>query len=80
MQNNSGNRLNGIVMEIGDEAVKMDFNHPLAGDILYFKGEVAEIRNATEEEINHGHVHQGGRHPCGGGETNPGDENCSCGK
>jgi FKBP-type peptidyl-prolyl cis-trans isomerase SlyD len=80
MQDNSGNRLNGIVMEIGDESVKMDFNHPLAGDTLYFKGEVAEIRNATEEEISHGHVHQGDQHPCGGGGTNQGDKNCGCGK
>ncbi len=80
MQDNSGNRLNGIVMEIGDESVRMDFNHPLAGDTLYFKGEVAEIRNATEEEISHGHVHQAGQQPCGGGGTNPDDENCGCGK
>jgi len=79
MQDNSGNRLNGTVMEIRDEEVKMDFNHPLAGDTLYFKGEVAGIRNATEEEINHGHVHQGGTHPCGGGGDHSGDGNCSCG-
>jgi FKBP-type peptidyl-prolyl cis-trans isomerase SlyD len=66
MQDNSGNRLNGIVLEVGDETVKMDFNHPLAGDTLYFKGEVSEIRDATSEELSHGHVHQGGSHPCGG--------------
>ena len=80
MQDNSGNRLNGIVLEIGDDTVKMDFNHPLAGDTLYFKGEVAGIRNATDEEVSHGHVHQGsGTHPCGGGGPNPGEENCNCG-
>ncbi|MFO7922248.1 MAG: peptidylprolyl isomerase [Bacteroidales bacterium] len=81
MQDNSGNRLNGIVLDIGDETVKMDFNHPLAGDNLYFKGEVSAIRDATEEEVSHGHVHQGGgTHPCGGGGSNPGNENCNCGQ
>ncbi len=66
MQDNSGNRLNGVVVEVDEETVKMDFNHPLAGDTLFFKGEVTELRNATEEEVNHGHVHEGGNHPCGG--------------
>jgi FKBP-type peptidyl-prolyl cis-trans isomerase SlyD len=74
MQDNSGNRLNGIVLEVDDETVKMDFNHPLAGDTLYFKGEVSGIRDATSKEISHGHVHQGGSHPCGGG----GNGNCCC--
>lgn len=68
MQDNSGNRLNGIVMDIKDEEVKMDFNHPLAGDTLFFKGKIAEIRDASDEEISHGHVHQKGSYPCGGGE------------
>ncbi len=68
MQDNSGNRLNGIVLEVKEDAVKMDFNHPLAGDTLFFKGEISEIRDATEEEIKHGHVHEEGTHPCGGGE------------
>ncbi len=77
MQDNSGNRLNGVVLEVGDETVKMDFNHPLAGDTLYFKGEVSGIRNATSEELSHGHVHQGGAHQCGGGgEGNSGS--CCC--
>ena len=67
MQDNSGNRLNGLVMEIGDDIVKMDFNHPLAGDTLYFSGTVATIRDATKEELDHGHVHKSGSHPCGGG-------------
>jgi FKBP-type peptidyl-prolyl cis-trans isomerase SlyD len=59
MQDSQGNRLNGIVVELGDETVKMDFNHPLAGDDLYFKGSITGIREATEEELTHGHVHSG---------------------
>lgn len=57
MQNNEGHKFNGVVVEVGDENVKMDFNHPLAGDNLFFKGSILEIREATKEEIDHGHVH-----------------------
>jgi len=56
MQDQQGNRLDGIVLEVGDEKVKMDFNHPLAGDDLFFKGEVLEVRDATHDEINQGHA------------------------
>ncbi len=38
-----GNQIRGIVTEIGDEKVKVDFNHPLAGKLLYFDVEVIEI-------------------------------------
>jgi FKBP-type peptidyl-prolyl cis-trans isomerase SlyD len=62
MQDQQGNRLDGIVLEVGDEKVKMDFNHPLAGDDLFFKGEVIEVREATEEELKHGHAHPSGAH------------------
>ncbi len=57
MQDQQGNRLDGIVLEVGDEKVKMDFNHPLAGDDLFFKGSVIEVREATDEEKEHGHAH-----------------------
>ncbi len=57
MQDAEGNRLAGIVKEIKKDTVIMDFNHPLAGNSLLFKGEITNIRQATEEEINHGHVH-----------------------
>ncbi|MDG5800553.1 FKBP-type peptidyl-prolyl cis-trans isomerase [Marinilabiliaceae bacterium ANBcel2] len=51
MQDAQGNRLNGTVLEVVDEAVKMDFNHPLAGDDLHFTGSVVEVREATPEEL-----------------------------
>ncbi|NOQ26203.1 MAG: peptidylprolyl isomerase [Bacteroidales bacterium] len=57
MQNDDGNKFNGVIMEVGEENVKMDFNHPLAGDNLHFAGNIIEVREATKEEIEHGHVH-----------------------
>jgi len=57
MQNDQGQPLNGIIKEVKDDKVVMDFNHPLAGVNLYFTGEVMDVRDATEEEKSHGHVH-----------------------
>lgn len=57
MQNNEGNKFNGVVVEVKEDTVTMDFNHPLAGDNLHFKGNIIEVREATKEEIDHGHVH-----------------------
>ncbi len=51
MMSASGQRMNGLVLEITDENVKMDFNHPLAGEDLFFKGKVMGVREATDEEI-----------------------------
>jgi len=40
-----------------DEDVQVDANHPLAGETLHFDVEVLDIRDATEEELSHGHAH-----------------------
>ena len=45
------------VLEILESTIKVDGNHPLAGKELHFEVEVLELRDATPEEINHGHVH-----------------------
>jgi len=60
MTNEDGHRLMGQVVEITDEFVLMDFNHPLAGRVMHFKGNVIKIRPATAEELDHGHVHGDG--------------------
>jgi FKBP-type peptidyl-prolyl cis-trans isomerase SlyD len=60
MQDSAGNKLTGIVKEVSDQAVMMDFNHPLAGNHLFFMGEITDIREATEEEMIHGHIHSHG--------------------
>lgn len=51
MMSGGGQRLNGLVLGISDNSVKMDFNHPLAGEDLFFRGEILEVRQATDEEI-----------------------------
>lgn len=76
MQDSSGNRLTGIVKEVNEEAVIMDFNHPLAGNHLYFTGKVTEVREATEDELHHGHAHGEGN--CGGCENCGGESEHGC--
>jgi len=56
MQDNEGRKFNGIILEITDQNIVMDFNHPLAGDDLFFKGEVVEVRDASDEEMKQGGV------------------------
>jgi FKBP-type peptidyl-prolyl cis-trans isomerase SlyD len=62
MQDNTGHMFNGKVSEIRSESVVMDFNHPMADKDLYFTGVINSVRKATEEELDHGHVHSGGHH------------------
>jgi len=51
------------VSKIAGDDVTLDLNHPLADMVLHFDIEVKDLRNATEEEISHGHVHgEGGYH------------------
>tara|TARA_B100000287_G_scaffold418575_1_gene455729 strand:- start:546 stop:1016 length:471 start_codon:yes stop_codon:yes gene_type:complete len=45
------------VSEVGDETATVDFNHALAGKSLTFNVEVIEVREAEQEEIDHGHAH-----------------------
>lgn len=52
MMTQDGNMLDGLVKEISNDIVTMDFNHPLAGKDLYFEGEIIAIRDATEDELN----------------------------
>ena len=50
------------VVEIQDDIVTIDGNHPLAGIHLNFDVKVVEVRDATEEELSHGHAHGPGGH------------------
>jgi FKBP-type peptidyl-prolyl cis-trans isomerase SlyD len=51
MMDNEGNHLNGVINEITEESVKMDFNHPMAGVDLFFTGKIIDVRDATPEEL-----------------------------
>jgi FKBP-type peptidyl-prolyl cis-trans isomerase SlyD len=52
-----GDRVGARIHSIEGDSVRLDFNHPLAGKDLHFEVEVTGLREATEEEIEHGHVH-----------------------
>jgi FKBP-type peptidyl-prolyl cis-trans isomerase SlyD len=62
LENEHGELLEGVVMDIADDMVVMDFNHPMAGINLHFTGTVLNIRMATASELAHGHVHGPGGH------------------
>ena len=68
MANAQGQRMLGVVKEIGDDTVKMDFNHPMAGKTLNFDVEVISVRDVTPEDL-------AGK--CGCGECGCGDD-CHC--
>lgn len=57
LQDNNGNRFQGQVVSIAEDAVIVDLNHPMAGQSLHFKGEILNVRPATPEELAHGHSH-----------------------
>jgi len=84
MRDNEGNALNGMIVDIKDEVVVMDFNHPLAGQDLYFTGKVVDVRDASVEELQHGHIHSNSG--CGDGcgdscseDQKSSESGCGCG-
>ena len=50
------------IESVEDETVRLNFNHPLAGDELHFNVKVVSLREPTDEELEHGHVHAGDHH------------------
>lgn len=56
-ETNDGQLLHFFVLEVHEDAVVLDTNHPLAGEDLTFEVEITAIRAATESEIEHGHPH-----------------------
>ena len=89
LQNEEGNRFYGRVLDITDDKVKMDLNHPLAGKTLNFKGRVLEKREASNQEIQNLVNFLSGEGGCGCGDCGGGcgdhecdghhDHGCGCG-
>jgi FKBP-type peptidyl-prolyl cis-trans isomerase SlyD len=61
-QTSSGETRVATVTGVQGDMVTVDMNHPLAGETLVFDVEIADIRDATQEELEHGHVHGPGGH------------------
>ena len=84
LMNADGQRMNGTVVEVKEEIVVMDLNHPLAGDDLTFIGEILESRPATNEEIQ-GTLNMMSGEGCGCGcgcdddNCEGGGDSCGCG-
>lgn len=52
----------GTVVKVGKFMIDVDFNHPFAGKTLVFDVTVEQVRDASEEELKHGHAHGAGGH------------------
>lgn len=55
--NESGESLRAYIKETSADSVLLDFNHPLAGETLYFNIKISDLRSANDDELAHGHVH-----------------------
>lgn len=57
LKDEQGDELEAQIVTVEDEIVRLNFNHPLAGKELLFAIQVIDLRKATPEELEHGHVH-----------------------
>ena len=62
VRDNEDNARMAHVDSIEGDTVTLNFNHPLAGDELHFHVKVVALREPNDEELSHGHVHEGGHH------------------
>lgn len=62
LKDEEGEEMQAYIVEVGEENVTLSFNHPLAGKTMNFAVEVVDLRWATEEELDHGHVHHNHSH------------------
>ena len=92
--NEDGLRFEGLVLEVGDNTVKLDLNHPLAGHDLHYVGKIVTAREATPEEVqgfinmmsgegcncgcDHGHEHHEHGEGCCGHHHHHGEGGCGC--
>ncbi len=62
MREENGETHLACITELAEEQIHVDLNHPLAGKELAFDITVVDVREATSEELEHGHVHDHGAH------------------
>jgi FKBP-type peptidyl-prolyl cis-trans isomerase SlyD len=62
LKTQEGETISARVAEVTSETIRLDFNHPLAGKDLHFEVRVIDLRQATPDELDHGHVHDGDMH------------------
>lgn len=62
VRDDSGEGRYARIESVEGETVRLNFNHPLAGDELHFSVKVVALREPTGEELEHGHVHEGEHH------------------
>lgn len=75
LMDNEGNHINAEVVEVHDDKVRVDLNHPLAGEDLYFTGRIVSVSQPTDEELR---AMMEPHHCCGGcGDESCGDGCCS---
>lgn len=65
MMNANGQVMQGVVVSVAENSVKMDFNHPMADKVLNFSGEITGVREATEKELCEG-LHGERKSKCNG--------------
>jgi len=88
----NGEELSAYIEEVDVDKITLNFNHPLAGKDLEFKVKIVDIREATAEELEHGHIHSSEDCECdcendedcdcehGDHQHSHGEEDCCCGK
>ena len=62
LRDQAGHPVYARIDDVSDANVRLNMNHPLAGKELNFDVKIADVRDATEEEVSHGHVHGPGEH------------------
>jgi FKBP-type peptidyl-prolyl cis-trans isomerase SlyD len=62
LKDEDGEIIDARIVAVEGDLVRLDFNHPLAGERLHFQVKVLDLREATSEELDHGHVHEGHEH------------------
>ena len=77
MGDNQGNKMMGTVKEVKDDVIVMDFNHPMAGQILDFEGKIVNVTEATDEDLQ---AYMGGGCNCSEGGCGDGECGDGCGE